>query len=71
MFDKLKLKLIAINMVMLIAVFIAIFGSIFLITSNNIKRDGEIHLFFYSSHPLAPATAVVRKIAPPAIFFSK
>ena len=39
MFDKLKLKLIAINMAMLITVFIAIFGSIFLITSNNIKRD--------------------------------
>ena len=45
MFDKLKLKLIAINMAMLITVFIAIFGSIFIITRNNISREIDENLY--------------------------
>lgn len=39
MFDKLKLRLITINMVLLTTVFIAIFGVIFIITSNSINRE--------------------------------
>ena len=58
MFDKLKLKLIAINMVMLITVFIAIFGSIFLITSNNISReiDENLYALIYGSKRPIPHT---------------
>ena len=44
MFDKLKLKLIALNMAMLITVFVSIFGSIFIITNNNIKREINANL---------------------------
>ena len=39
MFDKLKLKLITINMVLLSTVFIGLFSVIFFITSNNINRE--------------------------------
>ena len=58
MFDKLKLKLIAINMAMLITVFIAIFGSIFLITSNNISReiDENLYALIYGSKRPIPHT---------------
>ena len=58
MFDKLKLKLIAINMVMLIAVFIAIFGSIFIINRNNISReiDENLYALIYGSKRPIPHT---------------
>ena len=58
MFDKLKLKLIAINMAMLITVFIVIFGSIFLITSNNISReiDENLYALIYGSKRPIPHT---------------
>ena len=65
MFDKLKLKLIAINMVMLIAVFIAIFGSIFLITSNNIKRDINANLtglIYNTKRPIPHTVNIVVEI---------
>ena len=39
MFNKLKLKLITINMVLLSTVFISIFSVIFFMTSNNINRE--------------------------------
>ena len=39
MFDKLKLRLISINMALLTTVFVAIFGVIFIITSNSINRE--------------------------------
>ena len=39
MFDKLKLKLITINMVLLSTVFIGLFSVIFFMTSNNINRE--------------------------------
>ena len=39
MFDKLKLKLITINMVLLSTVFSGLFRVIFFITSNNINRE--------------------------------
>ena len=65
MFDKLKLKLIAINMVMLIAVFIAIFGSIFFITSNNIKRDINANLtglIYNTKRPIPHTVNIVVEI---------
>ena len=58
MFDKLKLKLISINMAMLITVFIAIFGSIFIITRNNISReiDENLYALIYGSKRPMPHT---------------
>ena len=58
MFDKLKLKLIALNMAMLITVFIAIFGSIFIITRNNISReiDENLYALIYGSKRPMPHT---------------
>ena len=44
MFDKLKLRLISINMALLTTVFIVIFGVIFIITSNNINREINVNL---------------------------
>ena len=65
MFDKLKLKLIAINMAMLITVFIAIFGSIFFITSNNIKRDINANLtglIYNTKRPIPHTVNIVVEI---------
>ena len=44
MFDKLKLRLISINMALLTTVFIVIFSVIFTITSNNINREINVNL---------------------------
>ena len=44
MFDKLKQRLIIINMTLLTTVFIAIFGVIFTITNNNINREINMNL---------------------------
>ena len=44
MFDKLKQRLIIINMTLLTTVFIAIFGVIFAITNNNINREINMNL---------------------------
>jgi len=44
MFDKLKQRLIMINMTLLTTVFIAIFGVIFAITNNNINREINMNL---------------------------
>lgn len=49
MFDKLKLRLISINMALLTTVFVAIFGVIFIITSNSINREinGNLNALIY------------------------
>ena len=57
MFDKLKLRLISINMALLTTVFIVIFGVIFIITSNNINREINVNLnalIHNSKRPIPP-----------------
>lgn len=51
MFDKLKLRLITINMALLTTVFIAIFGIIFAMTSSNINREvyGNLDALLHNS----------------------
>lgn len=66
MFDKLKLRLITINMVLLTTVFIAIFGVIFIITSNSINREinGNLNALIYDSkRPIPNSVNVVVELS--------
>lgn len=56
MFDKLKLRLISINMALLTTVFVAIFGVIFIITSNSINREinGNLNALIHDLKRLIP-----------------
>ena len=66
MFDKLKLRLITINMVLLTTVFIAIFGVIFIITNNSINREinGNLNALIYDSkRPIPNSVNVVVELS--------
>ena len=62
MFDKLKQRLIIINMTLLTTVFIAIFGVIFVITNNNINREINISLISLMDNSKRPLPHTVNII---------
>ena len=62
MFDKLKLKLITINMALLSTVFIGIFSVIFFMTSNSINREiyGNLDTLIHNSkRPMPPSINIL------------
>ena len=66
MFDKLKQRLIIINMTLLTTVFIAIFGVIFAITNNNINREINMNLIALidnSKRPIPHTTNIIVELS--------
>ena len=66
MFDKLKLRLISINMALLTTVFIVIFGIIFTITSNSINREINVNLnalIYDSKRPIPHSVNIIVELS--------